>query len=81
MRKHEITAKVTDLKRLKYSLNGNARFEIYTDNGMTRTRKDCMLNSAISNYMIGKIYKFNITEYDNGKTYLDNFEKVVKNEK
>jgi len=75
-RKHEITAKVTDLKRLNNSKNGNPNYMIYTDNGVTRTRSDHMLNYKISYNMQNETYKFYITEYKNGKTYLDNFEKI-----
>jgi len=79
MRKHELTAKVTGLKRLNNSKNGNPNYMIYTDNGVTRSRSDSMLNYKISYNMLNETYKFYITEYDNGKTYLDNFEKVVIN--
>lgn len=79
MRKHKITAQVTGLKRLNNSLNGNPNYMVYTDNGVTRTRNNSMLNYKISYNMLNETYKFNITEYDNGKTYLDNFEKVVSN--
>ena len=75
-RKHEITAKVTDLKRLNNSKNGNPNYMIYTDNGVTRTRSNDMLNYKISYNMQNETYKFYITEYKNGKTYLDNFEKI-----
>jgi len=78
MRKHEITAKVTDLKRLNNSKNGNPNYMIYTDNGVTRTRNDDKLNYKISYNMQNETYKFYITEYKNGKTYLDNFEEVGK---
>ena len=75
-RKHEITARVTGLKRLNNSFNGNPNYMIYTDNGVTRTRSDDMLNYKISYNMQNETYKFYITEYKNGKTYLDNFEKI-----
>ena len=80
MRKHEITATVRDLKNLKNTLLGNPNYLIYTDKGVTRTRNDVMLNYKISYNMINKTYKFYITEYKNGRTYLDNFEKVDKEE-
>jgi hypothetical protein len=75
-KKHEITAKVTGLKRLKNSLQGNPNYMIYTDNGVTTTRSDSMLNYKISYNMQNETYKFYITEYKSGKTYLDNFEKI-----
>ena len=80
MIKHEITATVTDLKKLKCSFKGNPNYLILTDNGVTRTRNDVMLNYKISYNMLNKTYKFYITEYKNGRTYLDNFEKVDKEE-
>ena len=77
-RKHEIIAKVTDLKKLNSSKNGNPNYMIYTDNGVTRSRNDSILNYKISYNMLNETYKFYITEYKNGKTYLDNFEEVGK---
>ena len=77
-RKHEIIAKVTDLKKLNSSKNGNPNYMIYTDNGVTRSRNDSILNYKISYNMLNETYKFYITEYKNGKTYLDNFEEVAK---
>jgi hypothetical protein len=75
-RKHIITARVTGLKRLNNSFNGNPNYMIYTDNGVTRTRSDDMLNYKISYNMQNETYKFYITEYKSGKTYLDNFKKI-----
>ena len=72
-RKHQITAKVTGLKRLDNSKKGNPNYMIYTNKGVTRSRNDSMLNYKISYNMLNEIYKFYITEYKNGKTYLDNF--------
>ena len=49
MEKYKLTGKITDLKRLNNSVNGNPRFNIVVDGVMLTTKSDAAYSYNIEN--------------------------------
>lgn len=67
---HQIK-KLTDLKKIKYSINGNPNYLLSFDGFTIRTQNDSMVNFGITHGMVGKdlLVSYHFTK--GGKAILD----------
>ena len=65
--------RLTNIKRLNNSINGNPKFQLYFNNEVLTTKSDSMLAYGISSNLINKELeiKYHITK--KGKSILDNY--------
>ena len=71
----ELQGVITDIRRLKSSLNGNPRYEFVINGKIVCTKPDCGLGYSITNYDNGKQCRITAKYWRNVLT-LTNVEKV-----
>lgn len=77
MKLDKSNVKVTGVKRLNNSVNGNPKYKFYTDEGVVITPSDAMWVYAFSTYtFINKIVDISYHTTKSGKAILDSIREV-----
>ena len=65
--------RLTNIKRLNNSINGNPKFQLYFNNEVLTTKSDSMIAYSISSNLINKELEINYHITKKGKSILDNY--------
>jgi len=65
--------RLTNIKRLNNSINGNPKFQLYFNNEVLTTKSDSMLAYSISSNLINKELEIKYHINKKGKSILDNY--------
>ena len=77
MKLDKANVKVTSVKRLNNSVNGNPKYKFYTDEGVVTTPSDAMWVYAFSTYtFINKIVDISYHTTKSGKAILNSIREV-----
>ena len=77
MKLDKANVKVTSVKRLNNSVNGNPKYKFYTDEGVVTTPSDAMWVYAFSTYtFINKIVNISYHTTKSGKAILNSIREV-----